>query len=65
MAKGRSKGSKKRLRQEYLAGQNIDIDSIPTRDQRRTPPREAYFLVNLLYCVSFLVIGGALLALRS
>ena len=35
------------------------------RDQRQTPPREAYFLVNLLYCVSFLVIGGALLSLRS
>ena len=36
----------------------------PTRDQQKTPPREAYYLLNLLLAVIGVVIGGAILSLR-
>lgn len=62
---GRSKFNKRHMKQAYAGNAFNHGRAIPTRDQRQTPPREAYFLVNLLYCVSFLVIGGALLSLRS
>ena len=66
---GRSKFNKRHMNQAY-AGNAFNNGrarkgNTPTRDQQKTPPREAYFLVNLLYCVSFLVIGGALPSLRS
>ena len=62
---GRSKFNKRHMKQAYAGNAFNHGRAIPTRDQRQTPPREAYFLVNLLYCVSFLVIGGALPSLRS
>ena len=37
---------------------------IPTRDQQKTPPPEAYVVVNLLLAVVGVMIGGALWSLR-
>ena len=40
------------------------MGNISTRDQQKTPPAEAYVVVNLLLAVIGVVIGGALWSLR-
>ena len=65
---GRSKFNKRHMNQAY-AGNAFNNGrarkgNTPTRDQQKTPPREAYYLLNLLLAVIGVVIGGAILSLR-
>ncbi len=58
---------RKAIAQAAAFNQGRDIPyrrEIPTREQQKTPPAEAYFVVNLLLAVIVVVIGGALWSLR-
>ena len=64
---GRSKFNKRHMNQAYAGNAfnngRAKKGNIP-RDQQKTPPREAYYLLNLLLAVIGVVIGGAILSLR-